>query len=370
MKGALFILFGLLASVAPCVTLEADPQINQLLEPIRVQYHLPALAGALITDRGVVAIGAVGVRKAGTNVPVTVNDQWHLGSETKAMTATLVAMLVQEGKLKWDTTIEQMYPDLATNVPEPFRTVTLLQLLSHRAGLGRDFDWSPYAGSRAPMMEKRRSVVGRITPAELAAAPGEKFLYSNLGYILAGSMAEQATKTQWEDLLQARLFKPLGMTNTGYGGLGTPGKLDEPWGHFEDGKPAASNGPMVDNPPIIGPAGRVHCTLEDWGKFIADLLRGLEGKPALLPKEMYQKLITPPFDGEYALGWLVVDRDWAGGKVLTHDGSNTMNYAMAWVVYGKGFALLVCANQGGSQAKKGCNDASAALSQYFQKTHP
>src|ERR1700727_2617142 len=92
----------------------APENLNSLLEPILKKYELPALAGAIVTSKGLVAVGAVGVRKYGTDTPVTVNDQFHLGSDTKAMTATLLATLVEEGKLSWTTTLEQAFPELVS----------------------------------------------------------------------------------------------------------------------------------------------------------------------------------------------------------------------------------------------------------------
>jgi CubicO group peptidase (beta-lactamase class C family) len=68
-----------------------------LLEPIRSKYKLPALAGAIVTSRGLTAIGVTGVRKTGTDVAVTVDDTWHLGSDTKAMTAVLIGLVVEQG---------------------------------------------------------------------------------------------------------------------------------------------------------------------------------------------------------------------------------------------------------------------------------
>jgi CubicO group peptidase (beta-lactamase class C family) len=77
---------------------------------------LPVLAAAIVTSKGLIASGAVGVRKYGTNSPVTVNDQFHLGSDTKAMTVTMLATLVEEGKLAWTTTIEQAFSELASKM--------------------------------------------------------------------------------------------------------------------------------------------------------------------------------------------------------------------------------------------------------------
>ena len=95
----------------------------------------------------------------------------------------------------------------------------------------------------------------------------------------------------------------------------------------------------MDNFEVMGPAGTLHCSIADWAKFIADQLCGAEGKPALLKPETYTKLhtATPP-EGDYALGWMIRDRGWGGGKVLSHSGSNTMNYAIVWVAPKRNFA--------------------------------
>jgi len=112
---------------------------------------------------------------------------------------------------------------------------------------------------------------------------------------------------------------------------------------------------------VLTPAGRVHCTIQDWGKFIADQLRGARGEPALLQAASYQKLHTPPFGGEYALGWIVVERDWGGGKVLNHAGDNTMNFANVWVAPRRDFAILVCVNQSGDTAFQASDEAVSSL---------
>jgi hypothetical protein len=105
----------------------------------------------------------------------------------------------------------------------------------------------------------------------------------------------------------------------------------------------------------------VHCTIQDWSKYVADILRGMAGKPAILPAEAYKKLSTPPFDGDYALGWIVTEREWAGGTVLTHSGSNTMNFATVWIAPERDLAVLACTNQGGDAAQAACDAAVTAL---------
>jgi hypothetical protein len=117
----------------------------------------------------------------------------------------------------------------------------------------------------------------------------------------------------------------------------------------------------MDNPPVLGPAGRIHCTIQDWAKFIADQLRGARGQPALLKPETYRTLHTAPAGGDYALGWSVREREWGGGTVLQHVGDNTMNCANVWVAPHRDFAVLACLNQSGDKAFLASDDAISSL---------
>ena len=342
-----------------------DRKVALLLKSIRQKYQVPAIAGAIVTSKGVVTVGVAGVRKRGTTIPVTLADRWHLGSETKAMTATLIATLVERRQLKWDTTIAEVFPELSSAFNPEMRKVTLRQLLSHRAGLPANPDLVRYRGKNAA--KERLRAVRQVLTAPPRTKPGTKYEYSNLGYIIVGAIAEKVTGEDWERSMVDRVFTPLKMKHVGFGGMGTPGKVDQPWGHTANGDPVRANGPSVDNPPIMGPAGRVHCTIQDWSKFVADQLRGARGERSLLKRATYKTLHTPPYGGSYALGWLVVSRKWGGGNVLHHSGSNTMNYATVWAAPKRGFAVLVCVNQGGDAANKACDVAASALIGHYQK---
>lgn len=334
--------------------------LSSLLDPIRQKHGLPALGGAIVTGKGLLSCGVVGVRKAGTEVAATLRDEWHLGSDTKAMTATLIAALVEQGRLRWETTIGETFPELSPSMPEAFKRTNLLELLSHRAGLPANLLWGLIPRTQT-IRDQRRAALKAASTLKLDSEPGTKYFYSNLGYVIAGAIAERAADASWEELISRILFQPLGMESAGFGGVGTPGQIDQPWGHNADGRPVKENGPEVDNPPVLGPAGRVHCTLADWAKFIADQLRGARQEKALLRPEAYRILQTPPFGGDYALGWLSVEREWGGGRVLTHTGSNTMNLAVAWLAPRRDFAVLVVTNQGGPAASKACDEAASEL---------
>jgi CubicO group peptidase (beta-lactamase class C family) len=353
--------------------------LNALLDPIRQKYDLPALAGAIVTSKGLSAVGAVGVRKYGTDTPVTVDDQFHLGSDTKAMTATMLATLVEEGKLSWNTTLERVFPELVPKMNPAFRGVTVEQLLAHRAGFtdeswpqGKTFkDLHELPGSPR---QQREAYVAMVLSERPVNQPGSAFLYSNRSYAVAGAIAEKVANDSWETLMRKRLFQPLGMQSCGFGAMGTPGltdpkKIDQPWQHkllLTFHRPIEP-GPLADNPAVIGPAGTVHCSIVDWGKFVTAHLRGEKGEPGILKPETFKRLHTPSFGGDYAFGWLVLNRPWAGGAALNHAGSNTQNYAIAWMAPAKDFAVLIMTNQG--DTFDACDATAAALIAHFSGSH-
>ncbi len=364
-----------LLSIAMKLTAQPAPQatIETYLKAIRERHQLPALAAAVIVDGKLLGIGAVGTRKAGVEIPVTINDQFHLGSETKSMTATLIALLVKEGKLQWETTISDVFPDLFKDktVKSAWKDVTLLQLLSHRSGLS-GASWPANKTSlemhRLPGTppQQRALYVKMMLQEEPASPPGEKYQYSNAGYAIAGAMAETATGKPYENLMQTRLFAPLGIKSAGFGAMGTPGKTDQPWQHRREGDKIIplEPGELSDNPPVIAPAGMVHITLGDWAKYVLAHFDS-DDKDALLSPAMLKTLHTPHFGGEYALGWIATDRPWGDGRVFTHVGSNNQNFAVVWMAPKKKFAVLVATNIGGTEAAQACDEASAMAIQLF-----
>jgi CubicO group peptidase (beta-lactamase class C family) len=215
--------------------------------------------------------------------------------------------------------------------------------------------------------EQRAAYIAMVLSEPPVNQPGSTFLYSNRSYAVAGAIAEKVANDSWEDLMQKRLFQPLGMQTCGFGAAGTPGKIDEPWQHkllLTFHRPIEP-GPLADNPAVIGPAGTVHCSIVDWGKFITAHLRGEKGEKGILKPETFKRLHTPLY-GDYAFGWLVVDRPWAGGPALNHAGSNTQNFAIVWMAPAKDFAVLIMTNQG--DTFDACDATAAALITRFSQT--
>jgi CubicO group peptidase (beta-lactamase class C family) len=276
------------------------------------------------------------------------------------MTAVVLATLVEQHKLTWETTTAQAFPAIAPKLPSELREVTLACLLAHRAGLPHDADWM--AVSRAGSLHQQRlAALASLASVPLLSPPGSKYSYSNLGYVIAGAMAEEATGETWEHLVARIVFQPLGMRTAGFGGMGTPGRFDQPWQHRLDGDLIMKNGPTADNPPVLGPAGTVHCSIGDWASFIADQLRGLEGKRSLLSPASCQAIHQPAFGGDYAGGWIVLQRSWGGGTVYTHSGSNRLNYSVAWMAPKRDFAVLVCTNEFADDSAQACDEVASGL---------
>ncbi len=327
------------------------------LEAIRVAHGLPGLGAAIVTDKGLHTLVTVGVRKKGDQTPVTDHDLWHLGSCGKAMTATMIARLVEAGKIKFEQTLGETFPEHAEAMSDQLKSVKLIHLLSHRSGLPANFNLQAYL-DEPDVALARDKVLLEAMSKPLLSEPGEKYLYSNWGYTLAGHMAEKATGKTWETLMKTEVFEPLQMMTGGFGGTGTQGKIDQPWPHASNGSAMPSNGKEMDNLPVMGPAGTIHMSLEDWGKFITEHLKGAKGKSEYLAQASFQRLHTA-IGKDYAMGWMPRMRPWAGGTALFHNGDNTLNHAVVWAAPEKGFAVLVVTNQ--SLARIAADEVAAGL---------
>src|SRR5688572_16040657 len=129
-----FLSSSLVAMAGSRVAVSAPSDLAAALEKIRVDAKLPALAAISIRDGKVSEQAAVGFRRSGKDEAVTVEDKWHIGSCTKSMTSTLAAMMVEQGRITWKTTVGEQFPELRSSMGEGWAGVTLEQLLAHRGG--------------------------------------------------------------------------------------------------------------------------------------------------------------------------------------------------------------------------------------------
>lgn len=362
---------------------QVPANIDDTLGPYLARFGLPALAAAVVLNGQIVAIGAVGARRAGTDTPVTPDDRFHIGSDTKAMTALLAAMLIEQGKARWDMTVGEALPDLAPGMDPGFRAITLEQLLSHTSGIPGDSDdttkllLASYGRENENLDDTRRWLVSRIGKQAPRTKPGTAFAYANMGYVTAGAMLERIAGTTWEEMVVTRIFGPLELDSAGFGPQASLGRVDAPLGHvlLPDGtlKPMLA-GPQGDNPLVLGPAGTVHLSVRDFATWAGwNAGEGRRG-PALVPADALKKMHTPviemirpdaapgtPPSGSYGLGWGAVTLPMSKEPFVFHGGSNEMNLAYIMMQPKYDFAMVLVTNLGGAKADDALRGAAAEL---------
>lgn len=312
-----------------------------------------------------VDIGVAGLRAIDDEAVIGRDDLWHMGSNSKAMTATLVARLVEQGVVDWDDTIGQHLGEAVPDMDPAYRDLTFRHLLSHHAGIAPNVGmvamiaFNQQGASGDPLPPQRIDYATRVLTQSPAATPETGFLYSNAGYVVAAAMIEQVTGESWETLITREVFEPLGMNSAGFGAPGSADAVDQPRGHRGGlfGSRAMEPGPMADNPPVMGPGATVHVSLPDLARFLQAHLAGARGEETgYLTAESWQTLHTPPFGGNYAMGWGF------NGTQLLHAGSNTMWFVQMVIEPPTGRAYVVAFNDGRTNALQGpTRDAIIAM---------
>ena len=368
-------LMALAAGSCERLMLEPDPvplpataqesRFATVLDSLRYALDMPALAAAIVTDDSILWAAAVGSRRYGGPANVTDADKFNLGSCTKSFAATLMGVLVDEGRLSWTTTLPELFPELASSMRPEYRSVTVRDLLSHGAGLQRDPDLT--LGGATPREQRARAVAWAL--AQPPIGPRGSFSYSNLGYAIAGAAAEKLLNAPYEELLVAKVLQPLGITSAGFGPMGTPGLEDQPLQHTTN-HAAVEPTPDADVAPVYGPSGRLHMSIGDWARFARWRLAAEAGHQTLLRDETARALTEPVVaagdGGYYAMGWAVVDRDWAGGRTLQHNGSNILNYSASVLAPGPRWGIIVATNQGPGEMENPVAPVIFRLLQFHQ----
>ncbi|MEL6797078.1 MAG: serine hydrolase domain-containing protein, partial [Planctomycetota bacterium] len=358
--------------------------LSAALEEIRASLDVPSLAAAAYRNGKLVGVGAAGTYSTEHPIPVGPTSRYHIGSCSKAMTAVLLGIIIEETEgLDWDTTLAEALPDDAKFINATYAETTVRDLLGHRSGLIESRDpalaqlgWTITSDfTDATLREQRRQLLRTALASDPAAEPSTEFGYSNFAYIVAAAIIETHAGSTYEDLLAERIFEPLGMRTAGFGPPGEPNSVTEPLGHSKqtDWTPIdpGTPGAVADNPPVFNSAGRVHASVVDWGRFVDDFQQGLDGKGVLLRPETYRLIATDPDGDGYALGWSLNQQPWAGDSpALTHAGSNTMWFAVAWIAPDKDLSLVAATNGATPEARRSTNEAILAMVERFAPQAP
>lgn len=305
---------------------------------------VPGLAALEVRSGRVVGESVWGVREAGTGRAVRKGGLWHIGSNGKPITATLIARLVERGVLSWSDRLQDLLPNLLQSMRAELREATLLELVTHRSGLptnGNISNIDRFDGDGRPRPEQRLDYLSKAL-MEAPAGPRGAYHYSNMAFIAAGAAAERATGRSFEQLMRTEIAEPLRMGGLGFG----PTPHGEPLAH-RDGR--AVMPPEGDNPLMWAPAGGLHMSLGDWAKFAIDQMAGRRGGGRILKAEGYAFLQTAPEGHQSAVDWGVEDKPF--GKLLMHAGSNGRWYALTALAPDLQNAVIVATNVDNTDAE-------------------
>jgi CubicO group peptidase (beta-lactamase class C family)/outer membrane lipoprotein-sorting protein len=318
-------------SIAPCTHAAQGPSDNeepssqqrlerlcQQLDAQRESMHVPGVALAVVKDDQVILSRGFGLRDVDRNLPVTDETLFAIGSATKAFTATLIGMLVDEGTMTWDDPVRKHLPDFHLKEPAADDRVTIRDLLCHRTGLAHmDLLWG--AGTVG-----RREILRTVRNAELFSPFREKFNYNNVMFLAAGEAAAQAAHSDWDSLVRDRLLVPLGMSrsNTTYESAQQYPELAT--GYVWDEDESTYKVKRMRNLANIAPAGAINSCAKDmahWLRF--QLAKGTIGETRLISQQRIDDTWTKQIDVApnvgYGLGWMV--RDWNGRRLIEHGGN-------------------------------------------------
>ena len=318
-------------------------------------WEVPGIAIAVIKDDKIVLAKGYGVRQLGAEAPVDERTLFAIGSSSKAFTAAGLAMLVDEGKIKWDDPAVKHLPGFEMFDPYVTRELRIRDLLTHRSGLERgDFLWY---GSELD----RDEILRRTRYLKPTWSLRSNFGYQNLMYLAAGQVAAKATGKSWDEFIKSRIFTPLGMTasNTSIKDFKNGDNVATPHASVEDKvQPIAWRN--IDN---IAPAGSINSNVLDMAQWVRlQLGQGtFEGKKLISPaamREMHMPQTVMRLEGAYTmfypeahfltygLGWFM--HDYKGKKVVEHGGAiDGMRAGVAMIPEEK-LGVVILTNMNGS----------------------
>lgn len=290
------------------------------LEKEREAGHIPGMALAVVSADEVLLTHCFGMADLEQAIPVTPETLFAIGSATKSFTATLAAMLVDEGRMSWDDPVTKHLPwfELAIDGADENTEATLRDLLCHRTGFTRmGVLWG--AGNTS-----RETVLRTATRAEPWAPFRARFLYCNVTFMAAGEAAGAASGMGWDEAVRKRLLEPLGMTNAV---LSIAEAKENPHlarGYVWDDEAEEIMHLEMRELDSIAPAGAINADVRDMARWVRFLLgRGaLDGTrlvPATRILETWEPQIRMGGEVSYALGWMV--REWNGQRVIDHGGN-------------------------------------------------
>jgi CubicO group peptidase (beta-lactamase class C family) len=297
---------------------------DQLVTSAMQEWKVPGLAIAVVRDTTVLLSRGYGHRDAGRQLPVTSHTRFAIGSVTKSFTATVLGMLVDEGRLDWDKPVREYLPDFRLYDRVATEQMTPRDLVTHRSGLPRhDGLW--YASGLT-----RRQLYDRLRYLEPSKEFRSTWQYQNLMFMTAGYLAGQVAGTSWESLVRQRIFGPLGMVNSNFSVTDSQRSDDYalPYAEVRDTVRVIP----FRNIDEIGPAGSINSSVDEMIRYVRfHLNQGKWGDAQLLSvanaeqmqaPQMVMPAATVQYDelgaASYGMGFVV--STYRGEKLVQHGG--------------------------------------------------
>ena len=344
------------SAVAALQDSERSRDLQGFVNEARLTHRLPGLAVVVVRSDGQPRVYVSGERRIGKGDPITPADQMHLGSLTKAVTATVIGALAEQHRMTLETTIGQAFPELSAKMQPAYRDVNVRQLLTHSGGIPpyrtrESLQWM--LALKGTATEQRYAFLERVLAEPSRFEPGTRHEYSNAGGAIAGAMAERIGGAPYRQLVQELVFASLG----GHAAFGNPGlaATPQPWGHTRTilgtVVEVSPSDPVYTTPLAIEPAGDVSLSPQDYGRFLQLHLRGLRNRDDVLKATTIEQLhrrgapINPSMG--FAMGWSVMPRD--GVESHEHVGSYGAYVAYATIQASRDVAAGAFTNLGGGQ---------------------
>ena len=328
-----------------------DDYVNKAIK----DWEVPGMAIAIVKDDKIVYAKGYGLRELGKTAPVDEHTIFAIGSSSKAFTAASIAMLVDEGKLKWDDPATKYLPGFQLYDPYVTREMTVRDLLTHRIGLERgDQLWYATAYDREEVLRRIRY----LTPSSSVRS---HFGYQNVMFLAAGQIVPSVTGKTWDDFIAERIFSTLGMKETGstIRTLSNSNDVSTPHVKIDDKvQPVAWR--QIDN---IGPAGSINSNVTDMAQWVRmQLGKGkFEGKQLVSEaslKEMHTPQTIIRIEGQYpilypdahfmsyGMGWFL--SDFRGKKLVEHGGAIDGMRALVAMIPEENVGVVILTNVSGT----------------------
>ncbi len=323
------------------------PDFDVLVKQGMDDWGIPGMAIAIVKDGDMVYAKGFGEKKLGGGEPVDEHTLFGIASVSKNITAAALAILVDEGKISWDTRIVDIIPWFALSDPWVTSQVTVRDALTHQVGIGR------ILGNRLQFLSghSRDELIHKLRYMEFQEPFRSSFVYSNMMYSVAGQVIEYVTGKTWDEFLKERLFDPIGMgSNTSITALEK--ESNAAWPHqYIGGEVIPIARRNWDN---AGPAGGINASVTDVAKWMIMQLgdpgvyRGTRLISNVQMQEMHKPQVVRPggspygTQATYGLGWNILD--YQGKRVLTHGGATDGFNTAAYMVPELGLGIVVVGN--------------------------